>query len=445
MFVGVICISTQTNNADANGISLVRDAEIEALIKEYAEPLLKAAGMQKNEIKFRIVNNQQFNAFVSGHNMFLHTGLLLQAKTPNEVIGVIAHEIGHIAGAHQLRLAERVKTAQQVAKITTLLGVGLGAAGTASKDNDTISAGIGVVGGAHSIAVRTIRAYQRDEEATADRAALNYLESTQQSGKGMIETFERLSKQYVLQSSRTDPYLLSHPLPRERITNLATVVKKSKWYNKKDSATLQHKHDMVRAKIAAYVGGETYARSLIKSDELPEPAKLYGNAIIAHLYESPDNAISLIDKLIQQYPNNPYVHEMKGEILLRSGKGKQAADALRNAVKFDKTKAGFIRIQLGHALLETGGQKNIKEAITQIRKGLASDPEAVTGYQYLARAYGEAGQIPNALLTSAELAIRTNKKDEAIEYAKRAQKGFEKGTPGWIRSQDIISLEQKDK
>ena len=427
-------------SAQRRGISVVRDAEIEALVKDYARPLMKAAGLRQGSVAFHIVNSNEFNAFVTGRDMFIHTGLLLQSKTPNEVIGVIAHELGHIKGGHIVRLAERAEAASKIARISTLLGIGLGAAGAAAGNGDAASAGIGVATGGHSIALRSIRAYQREEEEAADRAAATYLRKSGQSGAGMLRTFKKLSDNIAIQAGRIDPYLLSHPMPRERITSLSALLRGSRHFNKKDSPALQKRHDMARAKIAAYVGGSRYAQSLLAGKELVPDARLYGRAIVAYLYGSPKKALPLIEKLSKKNPKNAYLHEMRGEILLRTGKGAKAAQAFRKAITLDRYKAGFIRVELGHALLESGSKTATKQAIIELKKGLARDPTAVGGFQYLARAYGETGDIPNALLASAEFAMRTGRRNQAKAYAKRAKQGFKRGSPGWLRADDITQI-----
>ena len=425
-------------DAQRRGPSLVRDAEIEALVKDYARPLMKAAGLRRGSVAFYIVNDSSFNAFVSGRGMFINTGLLLQAETPGEVIGVIAHELGHIVGAHQIRLRQRIDEAQRIARIQTLLGLGIGAAGAAAGESGVAAAGLGVAAGGQSTGLRSILKYRRSEESSADATAVRLLNRTKQSGKGMLTTFEKLSKQLGGISRRVDPYLQSHPLPRERIRNLGNAIRKSRYFKSRSPANLRLRHDMVRAKIAAYTGGGRYARSLLSGKKLSASARLYGRAITTHLYGSPRRAIPLIDRLIKAQPRNAYAHEMRGEIYLRSGKAKQAASAFRRAVKLDRYGAGFIRVQLGHALVQTGNKKNIKEAVTVIRKGLTNDPTAVAGYRFLGMAYSELGQPGRALLASAQLASRTGRKQQAKAYALRVQQAFKRGSPPWLRAQDIL-------
>ncbi|MEM8751119.1 MAG: M48 family metalloprotease [Pseudomonadota bacterium] len=425
--------------AQGRGLSLVRDAEIEALVNDYARPLMRAAGMRPGSVAFYLVNDSSFNAFVSGRGMFLNTGLLLQSETPEEVIGVIAHELGHLIGAHQIRLRERIDDARRLARISTLLGIGLGAAGAASGSNSVASAGLGVASAGNSIGLREVLRYQRGEETSADRTAVTLLEKTKQSGRGMLVTFQRLSRQLGGLAGRVNPYAISHPLPNERIAGLRDAITRSPYYERKSPASLQLRHDMMRAKIAAYTGGSRYAQALLQGKDLQPVARLYGRAIVSHLYGSPRDATALIDRLIKQMPKNAYVHEMRGEIFLRSGNANAAVSSFRRAVQLDKTRAGFINVELGHALVSTGKQSNMKEAVAVLNKGLARDPSAVAGYQYLAIAYGALGQEARALLATAELNARTGRKRQARDFATRAQRSFKRGSPPWLRAQDIIT------
>ncbi|MEP2557078.1 MAG: M48 family metalloprotease, partial [Rhizobiaceae bacterium] len=249
-------------------LSFIRDAEIEALVADYAKPLMRAANLRKGSVRFYIVSDNSFNAFVSGSGMFINTGLLLQAEDPSEVIGVVAHELGHIVGGHQVRLRERIENASRIARWTSLLGLGLGAAGALSGSNDLGRAGFGIASSGGSLALRDVLRYQRDEETSADRIAVNLLRQTKQSGKGMLDTFRRLSRNTNILSGRIDPYLMSHPTPNERIATLRTTIRKSPFFNRKTSGSLKKRHDMVRAKIAAYVGGNRYASSVLADKKL---------------------------------------------------------------------------------------------------------------------------------------------------------------------------------
>lgn len=436
----MVVSATLSSHAQNRKISLVRDAEIEALVRSYALPLMKAAGLRAGSVSFNIVNDRSFNAFVSGRGMFVNTGLLLRSEKPGEAIGVIAHEIGHIIGGHQVRLRERMADAMRIARLTTILGIGLGAAGAAAGNSDVGRAGLGVATSGSSIALRGLLRYQRSEESSADRTAVTLLRKTKQSGKGMLTTFRRMGQELAILGGQIDPYTVSHPLPSERLRSLTTLIKESPYYNKEASNALQERHDMARAKIAAYTGGDRYARAVLADKSLSENARLYGRAIVAFLYGSPKQALPLIETLIKRMPRNAYVHEMKGEILLRTAKPAGAVDAFRKAIRYDGGDAGFMRVGLGHALVETRKPANLRDAINELNKALAKDPTAVAAYQHLSRAHAELGNQALSLLANAEFAVRTGKKAQAKSFATRASKGLKRGSPGWLRAQDILNV-----
>lgn len=245
-----------TAPANAQGsLPIVRDAEIEGLLLDYARPIFKAAGLNRKGIKIVLVNNASFNAFVDGRRIFINTGALVTASTPNEIIGVLAHESGHIAGGHQQRLRDQLARSRTLAIIGALAGISAAAAGSVMGAEGAGAIGGGLASAAPSVAQRALLSYQRSEEITADRAAVKYLNATGQSARGMLTTFQRFSQQQALAGVGRNPYEVSHPLPRERIALMDELAKNSKYYNKKDSASLQRRHDMIRGKIAAYTGG----------------------------------------------------------------------------------------------------------------------------------------------------------------------------------------------
>jgi predicted Zn-dependent protease len=210
----------QAQGSERRGLSIVRDAEVEQLLREYAAPIFKAAGIPTGAAQIVLINERSFNAFVAnGRKIFINVGVLIEAKTPNEVIGVIAHETGHIAGGHLMRLREQIANAQILSVVGMLAGaaaiVGAGASGGRVGNAGTGAAG--VLAGSQELVRRSLLSYQRSEEQAADRAAIRFLEATSQSGQGMVATFRRFAENAIFTSRSTDPYLMSHPLPQERI------------------------------------------------------------------------------------------------------------------------------------------------------------------------------------------------------------------------------------
>ncbi len=421
-----------------SNVPIVRDAEIEALVRDYARPIFKAAGLSKSGIDIVLVNDPSFNAFVAGRRMFINTGALMQAETPNEIIGVIAHEAGHIAGGHQERLREQLARAQTMAILATLLGVGAIAAGAATDTAGLGQAGAGIAMGGSEMARRGLLGYQRTEESTADRSAITYLEATGQSAKGMLVTFKRFQDALSLSGTRVDPYQVSHPMPRERISSLETLAKSSPHYDKSDSAALQQRHDMMRGKIAVYTQGQAAASRLFRKDPRGLAAQ-YADAQATFLYGNPASALRKADALVKLQPNNPYFHELRGDILLRSNKPAEAAASFAKAIKLDPSNSSILQVAYGQALLTTGKPDNLKAAAAEIRKALARDKEYFNGYTYLAQAYGQLGQVSDAELATAEGYFYSGNYQQARIFAARAQSKMKRGTPPWIRAQDIIN------
>lgn len=425
--------------ARAQNMPIVRDAEIEALVRDYARPILDAAGLSKSGIEIILVNDQRFNAFVVGRRMFINTGALLTAETPNEIIGVIAHEAGHIAGGHLDRLRDQLARAQTMAIIGTLLGVGAVVAGAATDNKGLAAAGGGIAAGGSEAARRGLLSYQRTEEATADRSAVQYLDATGQSSAGMLKTFQRFQNALALSGTRIDPYQVSHPMPRERIANLEEIARESPYFGSMDRADLQLRHDMMRAKIAVYTQGQSAAARLFKKDPKGLPAQ-YGDAMATYLRGDPRSALRKADALVKLRPENAYFHELRGDTLMKANRPADAIKAYQTAIRLDRSKSSILRISLGQAYLAGGEQGGARKAAQEISSALERDKENIAGYRYLAQAYGQLGDVAMADLSIAEGYFYSASYQDAKVFATRAQLKLKRGSPGWLRAEDIINF-----
>lgn len=440
--------------------TIIRDAEIEALLSEYTRPILQTAGLGRQNVEVVLIGERSFNAFVAdGRRIFINTGALMDAQTPNQIIGVLAHETGHIAGGHLARMREQIAGAQTMAIVAMLLagaGAAAGAAAGAGGSNmgQAAAAGMSLP---QEMARRSILSYQRGEEQAADRAAIRYLAATGQSAKGMLETFQRLQNDQLFMSQRIDPYLISHPMARERIGTLEQLARNSPHYNRKDSPSLQARHDLMRAKLVGFTERpETVNRKYPASDT--SLAADYARAISAYLYGNIDRAVAQIDGLIARQPNNPYFYELKGQALLEGGRASQAVPPLRKAVELSNG-APLIRTMLGQALVQSGqgggaaglpggsgsggrsGGSNTQDAIRELILATQREPESPTAWRALAIAYGKRGDKPNADLASANAAWSSGDFETARQLAARARRDFPKGSPGWLKADDLLNLE----
>jgi predicted Zn-dependent protease len=440
-----LAASTAPVRAQPSGaakLPVIRDAEIEQLLREYLTPILKAAGLAQQNVRIVIINQRSFNAFVmDGRRIFVNAGALLDSRTPNQIIGVLAHEAGHIAGGHLARMRQELARMQTTALIATLLSVGALAAGAASGARG--GGGFGQAGMAAmtlqpELVRRSLLSYQRSHEESADRAAVRFLTATGQSPKGMYETFQRFSEQTLFLSQGVDPYTQSHPMPRERLEALAAIAQKSPHWEKTDPPQLQLRHDLMRAKLSGFLDrSDAIARRFSPTDS-SLPAR-YARAISAYRHSDMRNALAQIEALIQGDPNNPYFHELKGQALLESGRAREAIGPLRRAVSLAPN-AMLVRIMLGQALVAANDRQAVDEAIGTLRVALAREPEVPHGYRYLAMAFARKGENAQADLASAQAAFAAGEIKTARELAGRARLHFPVGSPGWVMADDIYSF-----
>jgi predicted Zn-dependent protease len=418
-------------------LSFIRDAEIEQLLREYLDPLLGAAGLRKGFIRVVLVADRSFNAFVAdGKRVFINTGAIMDSTTPNQVIGILAHETGHIAGGHLARLRQELEKAQAIAIIGTILGAGAVIGGARSGQVGTDGVGtFGALLGGSEIARRSLLAYQRGEEQAADRAAVQYLNATGQSTKGMLETFERLANDMLFSASRIDKYQVSHPLPQERVAALRELAPTSPHFNKKDPPERQARHDMMRAKLFAFTGGAAEVGRRYPAYDKSLAAQ-YARAIVEYRFGRPDDAQRMIDALISTQPKNPYFHELKGQALLEAGRASEAVPPLRRAVALAPNQP-LIRTLLGHALVSTDMPAAVAEAIRELDNATSRDPDNYEGFRYLAQAYARTGDEGNAALASARSALVIGELQEARRLARRAMGLLRESSKGYIAARDI--------
>jgi predicted Zn-dependent protease len=420
------------------GMPIIRDTEMEQLLRDYAAPILRAAGLSQQNVRVVVINDRAFNAFVmDGRHIFINAGTLFDAKTPNEVIGVFAHETGHLAGGHLARMREKLASAQTASIIAMLLGVGALVAGARS------GGGGGDVGAAaimapQSAITRSLLAYVRTQEDQADHAGVKFLTLTHQSARGMLDMFKRLSNEMLFGLSRADPYLQTHPLPPERVAALEVLAKASPYFDVKDPPALQMRHDMVRAKLAGFLERpETVQRRYPLSDT-SLPAR-YARAIATYRHSDLRQAVAQIDGLIQSDPSDPYFYELKGQALLEGGRPKEAVEPLRRAVQLSHN-APLIEIMLAQALNATDNANVSGEAVNLLRGAIIREPEAPDAYAQLAVAYGRKGDTANADLASAQAAFNRGDVGTARQLAARAKSGLKIGTPAWVQADDIVNL-----
>jgi predicted Zn-dependent protease len=321
-----VVVTPTLSRAQSPKLSIVRDAETEELLRDYSGPIFRAAAINARATKIILVNDRSFNAFVAnGQKIFMNVGALMDADTPNEVIGVMAHEAGHIAGGHLARLREQMANAQILSVAGMLLGAGaaVGAATSGGRVGNAGTGAGGIFGGSQELVRRNLLSYQRSEEQAADQSAIRYLAATGQSPNGMLITFRRFADSGLFRTRSVDPYLVSHPLPDERVAQLETLARQSPHFNAKDPPALQQRHDLMRAKLFGFVERPETVLRRYPPHNASVPAR-YARAVVAYKGGRSGEALSLVEGLIQGQPNYAYFHELKGQALLESGRAREA-------------------------------------------------------------------------------------------------------------------------
>ncbi|OQW54109.1 MAG: peptidase [Proteobacteria bacterium SG_bin9] len=435
--VAVAPMSASAQQRRSAGPPILRDTEIEQLLREYTAPILRAAGLTKQNIQVVLINDTSFNAFVAdGRRIFVNVGALRDSETPNQIIGVLAHETGHLAGGHLAKLREELSRAQTQMVLATILGMGAAIAGARSGSGGG-NAGAAAIAAPQAAIIRTVLSYQRQQEENADKAGVKFLDATGQSSKGMYETFKRFNDQIMYAGRGADPYMQSHPLPSERVAALGELARSSPNWEKRDDPALQLRHDMMRAKISGFLERQdtVVRRYTSAADNLPAR---YARAIATYRHGDLRTAIAQIDGLIQTQPNNPYFYELKGQALLEGGKPDEAIAPLRRALQLSN-RAPLIEIMLGQALLASSNAAYATEAVPILKAALAREPEVPSAYSQLAVAYGKQGNYAEADLAAAQAAFLRGDSKTARDLATRAKTRFAVGTPGWVKADDIVS------
>lgn len=416
--------------AAAQRISLIRDAETENTIRLYATPLFQAAGLAADDVRIFIVRDSQLNAFVAGgQNLFMNTGLILRAETAGQVIGVIAHETGHIAGGHLSRMQEDLKGASAISILSMVLGI---AAAVATGKGD---AGMAVMGTGAALAQSSALSYSRGQESAADQAGLTFLDRAGYSPRGMMEFFEILSGQEMLSSARQSPYMRSHPLSRERMDSVRAALAVSRYADAPLPAGFERMHQRMRAKLFAFIEQPARTLQTYKETDTSEAAR-YARAIAYYRIPDMAKALPIIDGLIKDFPEDGYYRETKGQFLFENGRVQEAVQAYSDAVRLLPT-APLIRVGLAQAQLELDRPEMTRSALSNLTAAVHADREHGLAWRLLAIAQGREGRLGEAALALAEQAMVENRRKDAVQQAARAQHMLPEGSPGWLRAQDI--------
>ncbi|WOF73594.1 M48 family metalloprotease [Parvibaculaceae bacterium PLY_AMNH_Bact1] len=429
-FIAMTLAVTMVYATPAHAAGLIRDAETEYMMRTFSDPIFRAAGLDPKAVRIHLVNDSSLNAFVAGgQRMFLHTGLIQQSDRPNMLIGVIAHETGHMAGGHLSRTQQALKSAAVPIVVSTLLGIGAIVAGAGD-------AGFALITGGQTLAQRDFLSYSRVQEASADQAAVTYLDQVGWSGRGMMDTFYLFRGQEVLSERQQDPYLRSHPLSTQRLSALEDRVLSSPFVDVQDPPEWIAAFEMIKAKLHGFIDRPAVTFRRYPTSDTSIPAR-YARAVAYHKLGDIARALGEIEPLLIAMPNNPFVWELKGQVLFESGKIEESVGPYRRAVELAPG-SPLLHVGLAQSLIGLERRDETIEGLQHLEIARRTDKEDSRAYHQAAIAYARLGDYGNAELSTAERFYVLGQLPRAKQHAARAQVEMDEGTPGWLRAEDIL-------
>jgi len=428
-----LCAAVMLAIQPAAAQSILRDAETEALLADMSRDLILAAGLLPSNVNVVVINDRSINAFVAGtQDVYIHSGLIEAADNANEVQGVIAHELGHIALGHSITRSENASKAGNITILSLLLGLAAVAAGAGE-------AGLGIIGAGQQAALGKFLAHTRGEESGADVAGAKYLSQAGLTGKGSLAFFKKLQNlEFRLAIPQEDSYNRSHPLSGERITLLQEIYQNDPAYDNPLDPELEARFQRVKAKLVGYVAEPTETLRDYPETDQSVPAR-YARAYAWHKSAYPEKALAEVRSLLAQAPDDPYFLEIYGQILLESGRPKEAIAPLQKAVASTNAQS-LIAGVYGHALIATEDPSNLAEAERVLKAAVARDAENPFAWYQLGVVYADRGDTARAALASAERYVLQGNAPLALQSAEQAMTTLPQGSADWIRAQDIAIL-----
>jgi len=435
-----LLLAGQLVATEARAQSILRDAETEAFFRDIGKPLMLAGKLDPNTVAIYMIGDPSINAFATlGQTVFFHSGLIIAAEDVLEVQGVLAHELGHVSGGHAVRFNEGAGPATNISLLSLALAGALIAAGGAD-------AGMAVLMAGQQAAQGKFLAFNREQESRTDQAGARFLDASAVDGAGMISFFRELQgNEYRLAIPQDNAYNRTHPLSGERIAALEEVLQRSPSWGKGADPVLQARYQRIRAKLIGFVSDPQDTLKAYPLTDTSDPARV-ARAYAFHKGAYPDKALAELDALLLKVPKDPFVLELKGQVLLESGRVADSLQPLRSAVTYSNGEP-LIAGMLGHALVQsaeaTGSEVTLNEAEKVLRTAIARDNQNPFAWLQLGTVYERRGDKPRAALATAErLNLSGGDPRLAAQSARAAVDGLQKGTPDWLRAQDILLVSQ---
>ncbi|MBV9332193.1 MAG: M48 family metalloprotease [Alphaproteobacteria bacterium] len=425
-------LALQTEQASAQEIRLLRDTETERLLKSYEDPIAKADGLDPSAVKVYLVDDPTVNSFVAeGQNIFIQTGMIMYAKTANELIGVLAHETGHIKGGHLSRDSSAIAKASVPMILSMIAGLAAMIAGAGQ-------AGMAVMMAGQQIAQGEFNAFSRVQEATADQIALKSLNATHQSAEGMLHVFQRFAAEEAMSAYKIPAFAVDHPIGQDRVALLESLVEASPYKDVKDSPAATHAYAMMQSKLAGFILPIKEVFNRYPVSDTTEPAR-YARAMAYSRKPDLKLALAEIKDLIHDEPNNPYFYEVLGQIYVNMARPELGIPAFQKSVDLMPS-APQLRVGLAAAELATEKVSYAKPALANLKAALLVENDDVFAWYQTAQAYSDLNNQPMADLSTAEQMYAMGAYPQAARFARKAQGALPQGSRDWERAGDIMAV-----
>jgi predicted Zn-dependent protease len=411
------------NVAKAN---IIRDSEIEEAVNLVVAPLREISGLK--DLKIYILDELVPNAFTAGGNeIFITSGLIINYPDPDVLRGVVAHEMGHILGHHVVRRDEVIDNYKKAALGTTALGLATAISGSGGE-------GLAITLGGIHFSERSIYAYSREFESSADQTAMRLLNKSSNSVVGLIKFFEKMQLQSTDDSF--NQYDQTHPLNNERLLILRNFNKKSKFSTSQNNNDIIYKYSRASAKLAAFTVELNKILDYKPKNNVDEITH-YMKAIKCFRIGNFNEALSHINFLVTKHPNDPYYHELKAQIYFESGK----KAALHEYELAEEGKPNDPLIRLGKAIVgmtnsrgDSGATRYYKDLLFVLDK----EPDNLLALHYMAIYYEQSGLIGKSYLNTALISLKSGRISEARKMATMAINNLKKNSPDWYKAGDIL-------
>ncbi|WP_331346491.1 M48 family metalloprotease [Cellvibrio sp. UBA7661] len=386
------------------------------LIINYLEQLfgrlLPYSQLDDKRVDLVVVENNTLNAFaVPGNVIGVHTGLLMYAKTENQLAAVISHEMGHLSQRHYARRLEQ----QKKMMMPMLAGMLAGLVLAANSDSD---AGMAAIMGTQAAAQQASLAFSRQNEQEADRIGMQTMVQAGLDPHAAADMFEEMVRANRL-NRRPPEYLLTHPVSETRVADARNRAMQYERKPVEDNLEFQLMRSRVRldAEETPQIAARMFKSELDKESAYPDASR-YGWALALMESSQFDAARDALAPLLEKDPTRITYQIMRADIEIAAERYKAGLDIIETQLKQYPDNYPLI-IRHAEALMKAGIYQRCAEILDRYSRKRSNDDYV---WYLLAEVNGLAGNILGVHEARAEYFILNGVYDRAQIQLRNALK-----------------------